>query len=127
MASTVPVAPAADEAKAKTCQGVGPVNFQVEGLPKTPPVMARSMTEVAPAPAPAPAAAQAAVALTPESLCGRVVELSMSTASGGRFVRVDSVEGDTVSYSYGLGLGSEGLCGISRVIRVVPAEEQVCL
>ena len=49
------------------------------------------------------------------------------TASGGRFVMVDSVEGGTVNYSYRLSLGSEGSCSVSCVRRVVPPGEPVCL
>ena len=69
----------------------------------------------------------AAVARRTVDLRGRVVELSTRTASGGRFVMVDSVEGGTVNYSYGLSLGSEGSCSVSCVRRVVPPGEPVCL
>ena len=60
-------------------------------------------------------------------LSGEVVELLSRTASGGRYVQVDSVVGGMVNYSYGLNLGSEGSCPVSSVRRVVPPGEPVCL
>ena len=39
---------------------------------------------------------------------GDIVELRRPTASGTHRVMVDSIEGQTVNYSYGLGLLSEG-------------------
>ena len=46
---------------------------------------------------------------------GSVVRLNRPTASGTYTVYIDSIHGDSVQYSYGLGLLSEGMCLLSDI------------
>lgn len=50
---------------------------------------------------------------------GAVVELRRPTATGTYRVFIDNIQGQTVQYSYGLGLLSEGSCRVSDIRRVM--------
>jgi len=60
-------------------------------------------------------------AVGPDVRKGAIVELNRPTASGTSRVYVDDIHGQTVQYSYGLGLLSEGSCTLSNIRRVVPS------
>ena len=57
---------------------------------------------------------------------GAIVELSRPTAGGTHRVFIDDIHGQTVRYSYGLGLLSEGMCRLSD-IRCVMLPRTSCL
>ncbi len=46
---------------------------------------------------------------------GSVVRLNRPTASGTYTIYIDNINGDSVQYSYGLGLLSEGMCRLSDI------------
>ena len=51
---------------------------------------------------------------------GAIVELKRPTASGTYRVFIDNINGQTMQYSYGLGLLSEGSCRLSDIRKVMP-------
>ena len=51
---------------------------------------------------------------------GAIVELKRPTASGTHRVFIDAINEQTVQYSYGLGLLSEGSCRLSDIRKVMP-------